>query len=359
MRPGVVIGKERIDIMSGITMTDIANELGLSVSTVSRALNGGQVRNSTRSAVLDYAARNAYDKIPTAVAAKSTHSQRKQERLSIGVLVTDLGGYYFNDLLAGIFSYANASGFDVFISDIDGAAGRDDALTALRNRSDGLIVVSSRWSEQELAATFDPNTTVLVSRTCDGFSSAIVDDESGIEQCVCHLASFGHRRIAYLGAFEHSFTNRRRRESFERAVQRYNLEGVVLGPFEPLHTGGVNAADELLLDADVTGVVAFNDLMAAGVLGRLMERGKRVPEDISVIGVDDSVLASSMRPALTSVSIRHERLGTAAVRLLTQRLRGARSERGSQPKCVVVPEILMVRGSTGAAPSALTSPNIL
>ena len=352
--------------MGNLTMTDIANNLGLSVSTVSRAFNGGQVSDSTRSAILDYASRNAYAKMTTAASSSSAVASaasvaspsvapmprggRSHERLSIGVLVTDLGGYYFNDLLSGIFSYANAAGYDVFISDLDGAAGRDAALASIRRRCDGLIVVSSRWSEQELAESFDPNTTVLVSRTCDGFSSAIVDDEAGIEQSVCHLASFGHRRIAYLSAFEHSFTNRRRRESFERAIQQYELDGVVLGPFEPLHTGGVNAADELLLDGGITAVVAFNDLMAAGVMGRLMERGKRVPDDISVIGVDDSVLASSMRPTLTSVSIRHERLGTTAVRLLMQRLEGGRNGRPAQPERIVVPEILLVRDSTGPAP---------
>ena len=110
-----------------------------------------------------------------------------------------------------------------------------------------------------------------------------------------------------------------------------------------------------MLEHDLTGIVVFNDLMATGLLGGLLERGVRVPEDLSLIGFDNSVLSRVVRPRLTTVDVRQERLGSSAMRILLDMLHEGQAEddalRGDQSQGLVIPEMLITRDST-AVPSA-------
>lgn len=325
--------------MASPTMADIADELGLSVSTVSRAINGTKVRESTRRAVLDYAARSGYQ----SSSQRDTDSM-KPTKYVIGALLTNISDYYFNSLLSGVFSYCNAAGYSAWVSDLDGSLDAASVVGELCSQCDGLILIAPSMDDDAIRDLFDPASTILVSRTLEGFSSALVDERSGMFQAVRHLASLGHQRIAYLSCIGHSFTNNRRLESFREASSTFGLDSVVLGPFEPSRTGGINAADAILLEEGITGVIAFNDLMTVGALGRLQERGVSVPSEISMIGVDNSALGQALYPALTSVDVRHDLLGATAAQMLIRLLSGAEPA-GSQ--AMLIPGTLIIRQSSG------------
>lgn len=330
--------------MSEATIHDVARAAGVSAATVSRALNGGKVKDATRERVRKAAAELDYQ--PSTV-ARDLISGRSGSG-NVGVLLTDVGNFYFTDVLKGLFSVAQAAGYRVFVADIDDVADRDALVASVCGASEGQVLVSPRMNDTELGR-FAPENTVLVNRELEGFSCVMNDDASGMLQAVRHLASLGHRRIAYASGAARSWTNRVRSETFGKACEQYGLESVVLGPFESSYAGGRNVADAVILEQGVTGVIAFNDLMASGLLSGLLERGVSVPGDMSLVGVDDSMLAQTLRPQLTSVGIRQERMGSLAMQMLLDMLDAKRDGAGYVPQKSVVPEILIPRNSTGVS----------
>ena len=133
--------------------------------------------------------------------------------------------------------------------------------------------------------------------------------------------------------------------AFLRTCGRLDVAGVVLGPFEPTSDAGVRAADLVLADG-ATGVLAYNDDVAAGVIGRLADRGVPVPAQRSVVGFDDTALASMISPRLTTVHLPVAEAGEVAVGLLLDLLQGL----PPRTRPVELPVELIVRSSTGTAP---------
>ncbi|KFI52508.1 LacI family DNA-binding transcriptional regulator, partial [Bifidobacterium biavatii] len=274
---------------------------------------------------------------------------------NIGVFVTDIANFYFTDIFKGLFSVAQNAGYRLFMADLDVSGDRSETIRSVTGASAGQLFVSPRLSDAELRRCCDPRTTVFTNRQVEGYSSVCIDDRSGILQAVRHLASLGHRTIAYVGGADSSWANQVRGETCAEAAKSFGMNCVVVGPLEPSYAGGVNAGDALLLERDVTGVVAFNDLVATGLIGRLVERGVDIPGEMSVIGVDDSVLARVVRPQLTSVDVRQERMGALAMQMLINKLEDAAWGDGGvdgddAPHVEMVPEILVTRESTGPAP---------
>jgi DNA-binding LacI/PurR family transcriptional regulator len=171
----------------------------------------------------------------------------------------------------------------------------------------------------------------------------------GIDQAVDHLAALGHRSLTYVdGAPTTMFTSLDRRRNVESSCARAGVALSVVGPFSPTFESGVRAAD-LVVASRSTAVVAFSDQMALGVVRRLSERGMRVGVDVSVVGVDDIWIAAQVTPALTTVRMPCAEAGTAAARLLVQRIDDAPTE------SVVLPTELIVRASTGPVPGKRTT----
>jgi DNA-binding LacI/PurR family transcriptional regulator len=159
-----------------------------------------------------------------------------------------------------------------------------------------------------------------------------------------HLHALGHRDIAYLAGPD-GYSNSRRTVGLRGACDRLGLRPAVLGPFAARFSSGVRAAD-LVLAAGATAVVAFNDDIAAGLLNRFADRGVRVPEQVSVVGHDDTALAEMVTPRLTTVHIPAAATGVTAVQMLITRIRG---DNGTLRRHELASE-LIVRGSTGPAP---------
>ncbi|BDR52598.1 LacI family transcriptional regulator [Bombiscardovia nodaiensis] len=327
------------------TIQDVAKKAGVSAATVSRALNDGLVKASTRSRVQAVAQAMGYQ--PSAGTRKAQSNQSE----TIGILVTDIGNFYFTDIMKGLFNVAQRAHCRMVIADLDGPE-PEATIEQVIGSTQGQVVVAPRLGSQELQEYFDPASTVLVSRRLEGYASVCADDAAGVTQAVRHLASLGHKRIAYVGGSSQSWTNEQRMEAFATSVEEYGLESVILGPFEPSYGGGVNACDALMLEPGVTGAVAFNDLMAAGLLSTLSERQVKVPEELSIVGIDNSVLSRAVRPSLTTVDVRQERLGQAAMQMVVDMLRGEGAHAAGSAEDsanMLIPEILLTRDSTSFA----------
>jgi LacI family transcriptional regulator len=319
------------------TVQDVARAAGVSVSTVSRALTGGSVSPATREAVVAVAHRLGYQ--PNR-AARGLITGRTG---NLGLIVPDLRNPFFADVAKGVTARARAVDYGVFISDTDeDPVAELEAIATLRHNTDGILLCSPRSKDAELLAAADPQNTVLLHRRVAGLSSVVADIVDGIRQAVQHLRALGHRRIAYVSGPEDSWATRQRLAGLASFTGE-DLEILPIGSVAPTFDGGVLAAD-LVLATPATAVLAYNDLVAMGLLHRLAGRGVIVPDRLSVVGYDDVSLAAMSHPPLTSVAVPKDRAGAIGLDLLLGRAGSMTAAQGAE---VILPTTLVVRTSSG------------
>jgi len=335
-----------------VTVHDVARAAGVSISTVSRALASPErVAAETRERVTRIAAELGYrpNQAASGLRIGRTHA--------VGLLVPDLENPYFATVTKAVQARARAEGYEVFVADSDEDPEVEaELIGALASRTDGLIVASPRSAEAELHAALAGVTAVLANRELSAepgsatpaVPSVCVDDADGAAQVLGHLYALGHRTVGIAAGPTSSWSGARRVAGLTAATGRWDVELVQLGVFQPYFAGGTQAADYALASG-VSAVVAFNDLMALGVLDRLRQRGVDVPGDLSVVGFDDVQVATLVSPALTTVRAPLARLGRRAVDLLLTRLRGGTATG------VQLPVELTIRGSSGPAPAGTVS----
>lgn len=292
-----------------ITVRDVAAALGVSPSTVSRALSASDlVAPRTRQQIIEKARELGY--IPNN-AARGLVTGRKE---ALGLVVPDLENPYFASVTKGVQARARAAGYSVFVADSDEDSRVElELVRKLKPQVDGIILCSSRMSDQELASLVDDTAVLLINRRMDGLPDITMNDDEIVRQALGHLYALGHRHVGYAGGPTGSWSDGQRRLGLERAVPGLDgLDVLSLGSFAPTFTGGQSAAD-LAVAARVTAVLAYNDLVALGVIARLHARGISVPDELSVVGIDDINAATLVSPALTTVRAPLRRLGSAAV----------------------------------------------
>ncbi len=327
-----------------VTIRDLARATGVSISTVSRVFTSpDKVAEPTRTVVQQAAQQMGYE--PNR-AARGLITGRTG---CIGLVVPDLENPFFGSIGKGVQDRARALGYPVFIADSD----EDPKLEAELVRSiakqvDGVILCSARGSAESVKELALSTPMVLVNRVVDGVLSVSFDNAGGVNAIMRHLIALGHRRIAYVGGPVTSWSSGKRAHAFrEFGAVTEGLTLLELGNFPPTVSGGVQAAD-LAIASDVTAVVAYNDLMAVGLIDLLGQRGLAVPDDISVASFDNAPVASMVRPALTSVDLPRVQAGRVSVDALLDALLGRNTD-APPPEDIAVE--LMVRQSTGVVPS--------
>ncbi|KQP65319.1 LacI family DNA-binding transcriptional regulator [Nocardioides sp. Leaf285] len=337
------------------TITDVAREAGVAASTVSRSFtNPGRVNHRTRAHVLEVAERLGYAPDPTAQALESGR------RGTVALVVPDITNPYFAGVIKGAERAATAAGTTLVISDSQESAATEEQLVRrLGPAVDGFVLAASRLPDETLARLAETEAIVLVNRAAAALTCVVADYDAGTEQIVAHLASHGHRAFVFLGGPAESWSGARRWAGLRAAAERHDLAATRFGPFTPTRAAGAAAADSVLA-AGAAAVVAHNDVLAIGVLGRLAERGVRVPDDVSVVGFDDVFGADFCHPPLTTLAERTEDAGARALEALLAQaaLRGGRRgarrpppERAGDVPARVLPTSLVVRRSTGPAPT--------
>jgi DNA-binding LacI/PurR family transcriptional regulator len=323
-----------------VTIHDVARRAAVSPSTVSRALRATNlVRASTRERVLAAVKELRYQ--PN-LAARSLITGRTG---NVGIVVSDLSNPFYTGVLRGVQSRARQSGYAVFFADAEESPSAEEALVrAMAPQVDGVIMCAPSASDSQLRGLAAVTSLALLNRRVGDIPAVLMDSAGGIRQVLDHLVALGHRRCAYLNGPNRSWSNRERRRGLRSTAARNGIEVVQFGPFEPNFGGGVQAADLALADT-VTAIMAYNDLMALGVLSRLSDRGVRVPEEMSVVGFDDLLYAAVCAPPLTTVAMPMEVGGRAAVDLLLASIDGA--EAGAAPHRELSTN-LVVRSTTAA-----------
>ena len=265
--------------------------------------------------------------------------------MAVGLLVSDLLNPYFAAAVKGAQARARESGHRVFLIDTEEDPGVEaDRVRALVKQVDGVVLFSPRTSEAHLRALARETPTVLINRRVTGMPSVTIDNNEGIRQAVAHLVALGHERVAYVAGPSASWSNRDRLRLLRTATAAAGVDLVETGNVEPCFAGGIAAADGVL-EAGVTAVVAYNDLVALGLLDALGGAGA-VPGRISIIGFDDILPAELASPPLTTIGQPSREAGRAGMDLLLRLM----AEPRTLPAPVLEPVAwLVVRGSTGPA----------
>ena len=336
-----------------ITIRELARLSGVSVGTVSRALNGyADVRPETRERIMRLAQELDYT---PAAAARSLVTQRSHV---IGVFMEtgeghpDLQHPFFHEVLGGLKQRVGAHGFDLllFASERPGNGyGPHSYLKRARHHSvDGVVLIGLDPEDPEVRRlTRGEVPCVGIDMDLEGEATEVVmsDNVSGAEAAVRHLHDLGHRRIATITGMLESRPGIDRLRGYRAAAQALGLayrdEYVTYGDFYA-ESGREQTARLLQLEDRPTAIFAAADMMAIGALRAVAEAGLRVPEDISIVGFDDIQLAPHINPPLTTMRQDKLGLGAAAGDALVARIAG---DPGRDP-LLRLPVELVVRGST-------------
>lgn len=327
------------------TIRDVAKAAGVSVATVSRALNGaGRVLPETRERILA-AAREL--RFTPSGAARSLITRRTD---TIGALLPDLHGEFFSELIRGIDQAARARGLHLLVSSSHGDA--DEAAAALRamnGRVDGLLVMTPHADADFLARNLPGSLPAVLINTgaeSPGHARFVVDNVGGAQAITRHLAAAGRRRIAHIAGPEGNEEAADRLRGYRAGLRAGQHETVVAGDFS--EASGWSAGRRLAqMKPRPDAVFAANDMMAVGCLAALAEAGLRVPEDVAVAGFDDIPIARYVSPSLTTVRVPIAALGAAALDAVAQAIE---SPETAAAHTRVLPVELVVRRSCGAGP---------
>ncbi|MYL18657.1 substrate-binding domain-containing protein [Halobacillus litoralis] len=317
------------------TIKDIARTAGVSVTTVSRALNGySDVSEKTRKKIKKIAEELEYS--PNSLARSLVMNQTK----TIGLLVSGITREGSKDnivyeVLTGINEYCGQVEYDLVLFNTNTSKQKQKSYTQLcrERRVDGVIIQGIKTEDPYLMEVVESDIPcVLVDIPIEGESVGYVssDNIKGAFDAVTHLIERNHRKIAMVNGHEQAFVSQERLKGFRQGMIDNGLdireEWIVNGHFE--EERAEEAAFQLLSEyEDITAVVCASDLMALGVMRAARRIGKRIPEDLSVTGYDDIILASYVTPALTTVGQDTFEIGSSAAALLINMLEGKTQNR--------------------------------
>jgi LacI family transcriptional regulator len=302
------------------TIKDVAKAAKVSVATVSRALNGhASVSEDARKRVVDAARKLRY--VPHS-AARSLITRRTQ---TIGVLLPDLHGEFFSELIRGIDQAARREGLHILVSSShDDAKEAAAAIRTMSGRVDGLLIMSPHIDARMLKDTLPSGLPIVLMNTpIDdvGYDTIAIDNYWGAHAMVRHLVGRGYRSIAMIAGPENNYDAKERLRGYREALaelQPHTPARVFAGDFS--EESGYRAGQRIIgLRDRPDAVFAANDMMAVGCQFALTEAGMQVPRDIGLAGFDDIPIARFMSPPLTTVRVQIAELGQQALERLVAR----------------------------------------
>jgi len=334
--------------MSTVTIRDVARRAAVSVASASRALNNhASVTPATRQRVIEAA--RALDYVPH-LGARSLSRGRSN---TIGVVLPDLFGEFFSEIIRGIDYAAHQRGLQLLLSNMHGSAEETElAIRAMRGRVDGLLVMSPQVDAEFLGRNLPKGLPAIVMNAAasDGTHSTIaIDNIAGAREAVAHLVAQGCQRIAHVTGPEGNADADARRAGFRAAIAETlgKDAGIEIeGDFS--EASGIAAAREILADTSIDGVFAANDMMAVACMATLAEGGRRAPDDVAIIGFDGVPIAQYVTPALSTMALNLADLGERALLRLVAVTEDPDSEATTE---MLKPE-LVVRASSRRKPDA-------
>lgn len=333
------------------TIKDVARVAGVSVATVSRAVNGAHnVLPETRQRILE--AVKVLRFTPSG-AARSLITRRTD---TIGAILPDLHGEYFSELIRGLDQAARARGLHLLVSSSHG--GSDEtaaALRAMNGRVDGLVVMSPHADAGFLAHNLPANLPAVLVNTgveLPGHIQFVVDNFGGAADMTRHLLARGRQRVAFIRGPSGNHESLERLRGYHAGIGQGHATIIFDGDFT--QEAGWAAGQRIAkLKVRPDAIFASNDMMAIGSMAALSAAGIRIPEDIAVAGFDDIPMARYVTPALTTVRVPIAALGANALDALVDLVEspGADTPSLDTPHpTIVMPVELIVRQSCGTGP---------
>ncbi|WP_019391168.1 catabolite control protein A [Priestia filamentosa] len=305
-----------------ITIYDVAREANVSMATVSRVVNGNpNVKPSTRKKVLETIERLGYR--PNAVA----RGLASKKTTTVGVIIPDISSIFHAELARGIEDIATMYKYNIILSNSDQNKDKELHLlnTMLGKQVDGIIFMSGNVQEEhveELKKSPVPVVLAASVEQSEEIPSVNIDYEQAAYDAVNALIEKGHRKIGYVsGPEEEPINSLKKNEGYKRALKEanisYNEDYVAEGDYT--YDSGIEAVQQLLkLEDRPTAIFVGTDEMALGVIHGAQDEGVSIPEDIEVLGFDNTRLATMVRPQLSTVVQPMYDIGAVAMRLLTK-----------------------------------------
>jgi LacI family transcriptional regulator len=325
------------------TMADVAREAGVSLQTVSRAINSkGEINEETRKLILDIADR--MDFIPSGIA----RSLATKRTTTIGLVVTDITNPFFSGIARGVEDVAYSNSYNVFLCNTDEDVTREQfALNSLLEKQvDGLILCSSRLKQADLVRRIKEfSYVILINRKLDrlinGIATLTIDDALGAEMAINHFISRGHKKIVLLAGPQRSWSGMNRLQGYQTGLKKHGLipDRELIHYCEPDTQCGFLTTSRVLKDrSDVTAILAYNDLVAVGALQACHQFNRSVPDEIAIIGFDDIPLASLVTPSLSTMRIPKQEIGATAMNTLIEIIK---KESPTSPTITFKPELIL------------------
>lgn len=334
-----------------VTIYDVAREAGVSMATVSRVVNNNpNVKPQTRKKVYEAIERLGYR--PNAVA----RGLASKKTTTVGVVIPDIANAIFAEVARGIEDIANMYHYNIILCNADKRKDKEIRVinTLLEKQVDGLLFMGGAVTEEHIQAFKTSNVPIVLCATKDEngvIPSVDIDHEAAAFDAVSRLIAEGHRSIAMIsGTLQDPANGYARFQGYKRALAQagiaYREDYVRVGNYK--YESGIDATQYFLgLSERPTAIFSATDEMAIGAIHCIQDSGLRVPEDVSVISVDNSRISSMVRPLLTTVAQPMYDIGAVSMRLLTKLMKKETVENAT----VTLPHELIVRRSV-AAPQA-------
>ena len=337
-----------------VTIRDIAQELGITAMTVSRALNNkSDISPETKQRVIETAKRLGY--VQSALGRGLASGYTK----AVGCVVTSLTDPFVGRILEGIEGLARDRGFALIVTasqpDPERQMSAINTLSAYRVA--GIIVLCSRVRPAYLAELMKLDTHIVLinselsSQQSNSAKNSIrIDDIGAAKSAVSHLIELGHRRIAHLTVADGSASSQSRWAGYKQTLEEHGLEcdPALTIETESSEFGGAEATRKVLgLQPRPTAIFCYEDQIAVGALAALRQAGLKVPQEMSVVGIDDIAMAAWVSPPLTTVQQPTHKMGQMAVKMVLRQLEG-KSALGD----IVTPGELIIRESSAPPPDA-------
>ncbi|WP_027409626.1 catabolite control protein A [Anoxybacteroides tepidamans] len=328
-----------------VTIYDVAREANVSMATVSRVVNGNpNVKPSTRKKVLEAIERLGYR--PNAVA----RGLASKKTTTVGVIIPDISSIFFAELARGIEDIATMYKYNIILSNSDQNKEKELHLlnTMLAKQVDGIVFMGGNITHEHVSEFQKSPVPIVLAATIEqneAIPSVNIDYEQAAFEAVNHLLDKGHTRIAYVTGPADDPVNQKKLSGYRRAFTErglaYDEALVIEGDYS--YDSGIEAYEKMMeLENKPTAVFAGTDEMALGVIHGAQDHGIHVPEQIEVVGFDNTRLATMVRPRLTTVVQPMYDIGAVAMRLLTKYM----NKESVENHIVVLPHRIEYREST-------------
>ncbi len=333
---------------SQVTIKDIAKQLGVSASTVSRALQDHpDISEETRKAVNDLAAHLKYQ--PNAVALSLKHQRTR----IIGVIIPEIVHYFFSSVISGIEDVAYNAGFNVIICQSNEKFDREvsNVKTLLAQRVDGILVsISKETNDYQHLQNIVSNNIPLVffDRVAPGIKGdqVIINDSEAAYQATRHLVEQGRKRIAHFAAPQNLLIGQQRKEGYLRAITEAGIpvDGRLIVEADNFERARLAIMKFISNGIMPDGIFAVNDITAIGAMKTIQKQGYKVPDDIALVGFSDGRFSGITEPSLSSVDQHGYEMGIIATEMLLRRILEKNDFR--LPEIKVLEGDLIIRGSS-------------